>query len=66
MAEQARLLIQGRNALVVVRLRIDRGKILEIEQLYDRNINDQAIPLLTTPRPGLVNDVPPSERASRA
>lgn len=64
-AEQARLLIQGRNALVVVRLRIDRGKILEIEQLYDRNINDAAFPLLTTPRPGLVNDVPPSERASR-
>lgn len=64
-AEQARLLIQGRNALAVVRLRIDRGKILEIEQLYDRNINDRAIPLLTTPRPGLVNDVPPSERASR-
>lgn len=30
-AEQARLLIQGRNALVVVRLRIDCGKILEIE-----------------------------------
>ena len=28
-AEQARLLIQARNALVVVRLRIDRGKILE-------------------------------------
>lgn len=64
-AEQARLLIQGRNALVVVRLRIDCGKILEIEQLYDRNINDAAFPLLTTPRPGLVNDVPPSERASR-
>ena len=64
-AEQARLMIQGRNAMVAVRLRIDRGKILEIEQLYDRNINDAAFPLLTTPRPGLVNDVPPSERASR-
>jgi hypothetical protein len=51
--------------LVVVRLRIDRGEILEIEQLYDRDINDAAIPLLTTPRPGSVNDVPPPERASR-
>ena len=52
-------------ALVLVRLRIDRGKILEIERLYDRNINDAAFPLLTTPRTGSVNDVPPSERASR-
>ena len=64
-AEQARLKIEGRNALVAVRLKIDRGKILEIEQLWDRNINDAAIPLLTTPRPTLVNDVPPSERTSR-
>lgn len=64
-AEQARLKIQGRNALVAVRLRIDRGKILEIEQLWDRNINDAAIPLLTTPRETLVNDVPASQRTSR-
>lgn len=64
-AEQARLKIQGRDALVVVRLKIDRGKILEIEQLYDRNVNAAAIPLLTTPRPELVNDVPPSQRTLR-
>src|SRR5438876_2335360 len=64
-AIQTRLKIQGRDALVVVRLKIDRGKILEIEQLYDRNINEAAIPLLTTPRPTLVNDVPPSQRTSR-
>ena len=64
-AEQARLLIQGRNALVAVRLKIDRGKVQEIEQLYDRNINDAAIPLLTSPRPGLVNDVPAPQRTSR-
>jgi hypothetical protein len=64
-AEQARLTIQGRNALVAVRLRIDRGKILEVEQLYDRNINDAAIPLLTTPLPILTTDVPPGERRSR-
>ncbi len=64
-AIQARLKIQGREALVVVRLKIDRGKILEIEQLYDRNINEAAILLLTTPRPTLVNDVPASQRGSR-
>lgn len=64
-AEQARLKIQGQDALVAVRLRIDRGKILEIEQLWDRNINAAAIPLLTTPRQTLVNDIPVSQRDSR-
>jgi hypothetical protein len=64
-ALQARLMIQGRSALVAVRLKVDRGHISEIEQLYDRAINDAAIPLLTTPRPGLVTDVPASEQSSR-
>src|SRR5271169_4121136 len=39
-ALQTRLKIEGKNALVAVRLKIDRGKIVEIEQLWDRNIND--------------------------
>lgn len=64
-AMQARLMIGGRNALAAVRLKVNRGEISEIEQLYDRNINDAAIPLLTTPRPGLVTDIPPAERESR-
>lgn len=64
-AEQARLKIQGKDALVAVRLKIDRGKIIEIEQLWDRNINEAAIPLLTTPRDTLVNDVPVAQRSSR-
>jgi hypothetical protein len=64
-AMQARLKIQGRDALVAVRLKIDRRQILEIEQLYDRNINEAAIPLLTTPRPTLVTDIPPNQRTSR-
>ncbi len=64
-ALQTRLLIGGRNALVAVRLKIDRGKIQEIEHLYDRDINDAAIPLLTTPVPLLTEDVPPDKRASR-
>jgi hypothetical protein len=61
----------GRNgaeivwALVAVRLKIDRGQILEVEQLWDRNINAAAVPLLTTPRLTLVNDIPPAERLSR-
>ena len=64
-AEQARLKLNGQDALVAVRLKIDRGKIQEIEQLWAGNVNEAAIPLLTTPRPGLVNDVPASERSSR-
>jgi hypothetical protein len=64
-ALQARLLIQGRSALVAVRLKVDRGQISEIEQLYDRSISDTEIPLLTTPRPGPVTDIPAAERSSR-
>src|ERR1700691_1241161 len=65
-AEQARLKIQGKDALVAVRLKIDRGKILEIEQLWDRNINEAAIPLLTTPPAILTTDAPPALPTSRA
>jgi hypothetical protein len=64
-AQQARLKIGGRDALVAVRLKVDRGKISEIEQLYDRNIDAAAIPLLTTPVPALTSDVPPEKRISR-
>jgi hypothetical protein len=64
-ALQARLKIGGQNALVAVRLKVDRGKIQEIEQLFDRNINDAAVPLLTTPAPVLTTDVPVAQRSSR-
>src|SRR5712691_8065934 len=33
-ALQGRVKVQGRDTLVAIRLRIDRGKILEIEQLH--------------------------------
>ncbi len=64
-AQQARLKVGGQDALVAIRLKIDRGKIQEIEQLYDRNINAAAIPLLTTPLPILTTDVPPEQHTSR-
>jgi hypothetical protein len=64
-AMQTRVKIQRRDALVAVRLKIDRGKIQEIEQLFDRNVNEAALPMLTTPRPTLVNDVPANQRRSR-
>lgn len=61
----ARLQLQGRDTLVSVRLKVDCGKILEIEQLWAGNINAAAIPLLTTPVPVLTTDVPSAERATR-
>jgi hypothetical protein len=64
-AQQARLKIGGRDALVAVRLKVDRGKIQEIEHLYDREVDKAAIPLLTTPVPVLTTDVPPEECLSR-
>jgi hypothetical protein len=64
-ALQARLKVQGRDTLAAIRLKIDRGRILEIEQLHAGSINEAAIPLLTTPRSALLNDVPPNQRTSR-
>ena len=64
-AEQTRLKIGGQDALVAIRLKIDRNRIEEIEQIWTRGVDKTAIPLLTTPRPGLVDDVPASERSSR-
>ncbi len=64
-AQQARLKVGGKDALVAIRLKVDRGKIQEIEQFYDQNIDKAAIPLLTTPLPILTTDVSPAERNTR-
>jgi len=57
--------IEGRPAMVAIRLKVDRHMITEVEQLHDRNVAPQAMELLTTPRPTLLQDVAPRERASR-
>jgi len=62
---QTVLNIEGRPALVAIRLKVERARILEIEELLDRNVAPQAMELLRTPRPALVNDVSASERTSR-
>ncbi len=64
-AFQGRLKVQSQDELVAIRLKVDRGKILEIEQLWASGINQAAIPLLTTPMDYLLNDAPASERTSR-
>jgi hypothetical protein len=64
-ALQTRLKVQGRDTLAAIRLKVDRGKILEIEQLHAGGIAPQAIELLTTPRSILTEDVPVGQRVSR-
>jgi len=64
-ARQARLKIGGRDALVAVRLKVDGGKIEEIEHLYDRDVDPAALELLETPVPVLVRDVPDGQRLPR-
>jgi hypothetical protein len=57
--------LQGKPAMLALRLKVERGMITEIEQLYDSNVAPQAMELLTTPRPTLVDDVPKAQRSSR-
>ena len=64
-AYQTVLQVGGRPAMVAVRLRVERGMITEVEQLYDRNVAPQAMELLTTPRPAMLADVPPDKRHTR-
>ena len=64
-AIQTVLDVQNKPALVVIRLKVERRMISEIETLFDTNIAPQAMELLQTPRPGLVDDVPAKERSSR-
>jgi hypothetical protein len=64
-ALQAVFNIEGRPALTVIRLKVERRHITEIEHLVDRNVAKEAMELLTTPRPGLLADIAPSERTSR-
>ncbi len=57
--------IQGKPALVALRLKVERRMITEVEQLIDPNVAPPAMELLTTPRPAMLADVPAKERSSR-
>jgi len=57
--------VEGKPALVAIRLKVERRMITEVEQLIDRNVAPQAMELLQTPRPTLLNDVPAKQRSSR-
>jgi len=51
--------------ILAMRLKIDGGRISEIEHVVARNVRESSLPNLTTPRPGLLETVPPAERVSR-
>ena len=52
-------------ALVAIRLKLDAGVISEVEHLVTRQLRPESLPNLQTPRPGLLDDVPPAERGKR-
>ena len=56
----------GKPAEVTVRLKIVGGRIAEAEQIYAVDLRPTSLANLETPRPGLLEDVPASERTSRA
>jgi len=58
-------MVEGKPAMVAIRLKIDRRMITEVEQLIDRNVAPQAMELLARPRPTLLADVPAAQRDSR-
>lgn len=64
-AVQTVYMIEGKPALVAVRLKVERRMITEIEHLLDRNVAPEAMELLQKPRPTLVDDLPVKERSSR-
>jgi hypothetical protein len=64
-ALHGRVKVQGRDNLIAIRLKVDRGKIAEVEQLWASGIAPQAIELLKTPSKVLTEDVQPAQRVSR-
>ena len=57
--------IEGRPALVAIRLKIERNRIMEVEHMVDRDVRPEAMELLQTPVPLLTSDIPATERSSR-
>jgi hypothetical protein len=56
----------GKPVEVAVRLRLENGRITEMEHLVARNLTDRNLGNLKTPRPGLVRALAPAERSRRA
>jgi hypothetical protein len=56
---------KGNPIQLGVRLKLEKGKITEIDHMIWRQISDPMPEGLLKPRPGLVRKLPPSERVSR-
>lgn len=56
----------GKPVEVTVRLKVVNGKITEAEEIYASDLRPASLANLETPRSGLLEDVPASERTSRA
>jgi hypothetical protein len=51
--------------IFALRLKMEGGKITEIEHIVVRDVRPAGLPNLVTPRPGLVEIIPPDDRVSR-
>jgi len=51
--------------ILALRLKVEDGKITEIEHVVVRDIRPAGMPNLVTPRAGLVQTIPPAQRVSR-
>jgi hypothetical protein len=51
--------------ILALRLKVEEGKITEIEHVVVRDIRPVGMANLVTPRPGLLETIPPDERVSR-
>ncbi len=55
----------NQQIILALRLKVEEGKITEIEHVVVRDIRPVGLPNLVTPRPGLVETIPVSQRVSR-
>lgn len=55
----------GAPAMLALRIRVENERITEIEHVVARQVRDPGMANLVTPRPGLLETVPPAERVSR-
>jgi hypothetical protein len=56
----------GKTVLLALRLKVENGRIAEIEHVVARNVGPSAMRNLDRPRAGLVTPVAPAERTPRA
>jgi hypothetical protein len=55
----------GKPIQLALRLKVQKGRIAEMEHLIGRNLGERSLGNLQTPRPGLLAAVPAAERSSR-